>query len=110
MVGYNSARLYVLNPTTGTASPVGNTPDFGVGEDLPTGLTSHRGVLYMTGGWTAKLYTLDAETGMASPVGNDDEDVNQFGVDEDAPTGLASLVRVSPRRTVPVVVPNVFKE
>ena len=62
----------------------------------------------MTGGWTAKLYALDAETGIASPVGDVDEDVNQFGVEEDAPTGLASLVRVSPRRTVPVL--NVIKE
>ena len=56
------------------------------------------------------LFPLDAGTGIASPVGNVDEDVNQFGVDEDAPTGLASLVRVSPRRTVPVVVPHVYKE
>ena len=109
MVGYNSARLYVLNPATGIATPVGDAADFGVGEDLPTGLTSHRGVLYLAGGWTAKLYTLDAETGIASPVGNEDEDVSLFGVDEDAPTGLASLMReVSARRTVPVV--NVIKE
>ena len=62
----------------------------------------------MAGGWTAKLYTLDPETGIASPVGDADEDVNQFDVDEDAPTGLASLVRVSARRTVPVL--NLIKE
>ena len=48
MVGARNA-LYTLNVTTGVATRVGSSTNFGVSEFTPTGLASHNGVLYMVG-------------------------------------------------------------
>ena len=71
---------------TGTATRVGSATNFGVNEVWPTGVTSHKGKLYMVGEWTDALYTLNPTTGRATRVGS----ATRFGVNEKVPNGLTS--------------------
>ena len=87
MLGNNFDALYTLNTDTGVAAKVSSTTtDFGVGEDMPTGLVWHENKLYMVGKTTDALYTVDPSTGAATRVGIH----HRFGIREDEPWGLAS--------------------
>ena len=66
MVGSNTDWLYTLNTTTGVATRVGSSSQFGVSENIPQGLASHNGVLYMVGATNDALYTLNTTTGVAT--------------------------------------------
>ena len=70
----------------GTATPVGSSTAFGVGETGPVGLASHGGSLYMIGGSGNQLYTLNTATGAAVPVGSADD----FDIGESAAYGIAT--------------------
>ena len=82
MVGTTNDWLYTLNTTTGVATRVGSSSQFGVSESFPTGLASHNGTLYMVGTQTDVLYTLNTTTGVATRVGSS----TAFGVSENNPT------------------------
>ena len=87
MLGNEVDALYTLNTDTGVAAKVSSTTtDFGVGEDMPTGLVWHKNKLYMVGKTTDALYTVDPGTGAATRVGIH----HRFGIREDEPWGLAS--------------------
>ena len=87
MLGNDLDALYTLNTDTGVASKViTTTTEFGVGENLPTGLVWHKNKLYMVGQATDALYTVDPGTGAATRVGIH----HRFGIREDEPWGLAS--------------------
>ena len=87
MLGNDLDALYTLNTDTGVASKViTTTTEFGVGENLPTGLVWHKNKLYMVGQATDALYTVDPGTGAATRVGIH----HRFGIREDEPWDLAS--------------------
>ena len=50
MAGADNDWLYTLNTTTGVATRVGSSTQFGVSEDNPQGLASFGNTLYMVGG------------------------------------------------------------
>ncbi len=93
-IDLGNPALYTLDPKTGAADQVGTADQFNVNENLPSGLVSHDGTLYMVGAAEymagdadrAALYTLDPETGVAEQVGAAD----RFNVGEGTPSGLAS--------------------
>ena len=68
-----SDALNTLNISTGVATRVGSSTAFGVSENIPSGLASHNGVLYMVGLSTRALYTLNTTTGVATRVGSSTE-------------------------------------
>ena len=100
MIGGTHKKLYEIDTTTGTATPVGdadgyglsdvgNADGLGIGDPRPEGLTSHNGQLYMTEGAGDRLYRLDDETGIATAVG----DAVGYGVGESNAAGIATGYR-----------------
>ena len=83
-----NAGLFTLNAATGVATRVGTANNFGVNpaEDVPGGLKSHGGVLYMVGDRTNALYSLNTTTGVATRIGS----ATNFGNSESSPSGLLS--------------------
>ena len=87
MLGDVANALYTLSTTSGLATRIGASTNFGVGETAPQGLAFHNGVLYMVGNENEALYTVDTTTGQATRVGN----AFRFGAaDENNPEGLTS--------------------
>ena len=84
MVGSNNDALYTLNTTTGVATRVGSSSQFGVSEGTPSGLASFGNTLYLVGNTNDALYTLNTTTGVATQVGS----ITDFGVSEGTPSGL----------------------
>ena len=95
MVGADNDRLYRLNTTDGSATPVGSVAaGFGVGETFPTGLAALGTTLYMVGTTNARLYRLNLDTTDAIADGSADQVGNSaagFGVNELVPAGLATI-------------------
>ena len=93
MMDSDGSALYTLNivpgdgTPDGTATRIGMATQFGVGENVPTGLVALGNQLYMVGAATDRLYTLDTSDGSATQVGM----ATQFGVGENIPSGLAAL-------------------
>ena len=86
-----TAALYEVEAATGVASRISDSndaDDFGVGEELPTGLEEHNGKLYMVGTTKKHLYEVNTTTGLATPVRA--EIPTQFGISEDNPRTLAA--------------------
>ena len=87
LIGAVNDYLSTLDTTTGIATRVGSSINFGIGEDFPSALASLGDTLYMIGSTNDYLSTLDATTGVATRVGN----AHQFGIGENNPRGLAFI-------------------
>ena len=76
MLGQNSSNagptnaLYQVDTTTGIATRIGSSLNFGVGATNPTGLTWFNNSLWMNDQQTARIYKLSNTTGMATAVGD----------------------------------------
>ena len=57
-------RLYIVDTSDGTYAQVGSSS---FSEDVPEGLASHKGIMYMVG--SGKLYTVSTSTGVITHVG-----------------------------------------
>ena len=87
MVGSDEAFLSTVNTTTGVATRVGSSTQFGVNESEPTGLATIGNTLYMVGESQEYLSTVNTTTGVATRVGS----ASNFGVNEQYPQGLAAI-------------------
>ena len=87
MIGSATDYLSTIDTITGSATRVGNTNQFGIGETNPQGLAFVGNTLYMISGGVDYLSTLDLSTGAATRVGSS----IRFGIEENVPQGLATV-------------------
>ena len=80
--------IYTVDTTTGVATRVALLKDLGITTATLTGLTSHKGYLYLTTSKPGRLFRADLDAKTATQLG-----ANNFGpVNEATPIGIASHI------------------